>query len=287
MIPTTFAYEAPTSVAEAVALLGEDTQVIGGGTWVVPSLNRGDSRSAALVDLRRAGLGGISQDGDVIRVGATCTYAELLASELVATHLPLLRTMAAGVTGGQQILNQGTLGGSVAAARPSSDAPAVVVALGGRLLITGPDGERAVDAREFFLGPEHTVLGARDIVVALEFPSARGLRHGYAKLKHGHSSWPIATAAVILGAADSGQPWATLALGGVAGTPVVVDITGELADDLLTENGMAAAARLAAERITEPWSDVLAPADYRRTVAPVLAVRAVRMAAGHDEETDA
>jgi carbon-monoxide dehydrogenase medium subunit len=287
MIPSTFDYEVPTSVAEAVALLREGSQVIGGGTWVVPGLNRGDARCAAVVDLRLAGLGGISQDGDVIRVGATCTYADLLASDLVAAHLPLLRTMAAGVTGGQQILNQGTLGGSVAAARPSSDAPAVVVALGGRLRIAGPDGERVVDAREFFVGPEHTVLGPRDIVVALDFPSARDLRWGYAKLKHGQSSWPIATAAVILGPADGELSWATLVLGGVAGTPVVEDITGEPAARLLTENGMAAAARLAAERITEPWSDVLAPADYRRTVAPVLAVRALRMAAAHDEERDA
>jgi carbon-monoxide dehydrogenase medium subunit len=287
MIPSTFDYEAPTSVAEAVALLREGTQVIGGGTWVVPALNRGDARSAGVVDLRRAGLGGISQDGDVIRVGATCTYADLLASDLVAAHLPLLRTMAAGVTGGRQILNQGTLGGSVAAARPSSDAPAVVVALGGRLRIAGPDGERVVDAREFFVGPEHTVLGPHDIVVALDLPSARGLRWGYAKLKHGQSSWPIATAAVILGPADGEPSWATLVLGGVAGTPVVEDITGGPAARLLTENGMAAAARLATERITEPWSDVLAPADYRRTVAPVLAVRALRMAAGHDEERDA
>jgi aerobic carbon-monoxide dehydrogenase medium subunit len=276
MIPADFAYRSPASVAEAVGLLGEQSMVLAGGTWVVPAMNRGDARPAVVVDLRRAGLGGISLASGIVRVGATCTYADLLASEVVARHLPLLAAMAAGVTGGRQIHNQGTLGGSVAAARPSSDAPAVLVALGGRVVVAGADGERRVEARDFFHGPERTALGHRGLLVALEFPSAAGQGSGYVKLKHGHGSWPIATAAVLLGppAEDS---WATITLGGLAGTPVVV--SGAPARAPRTEAEVGEAARHAVDSVPDLWTDVLAPAAYRRAVAPVLAVRAWRRAA--------
>jgi CO/xanthine dehydrogenase FAD-binding subunit len=273
MIPSTFAYESPTSVAQAVGLLGEHSMVLSGGTWAVPAMDRGDARPAVVVDLRHTGLRDIRRIGGTVYIGATCTYADLLASEAVARHLPLLRTMAAGVTGGRQIHNQGTLGGSIAAARPSSDAPAAVVTLGGRVVIAGPDGERRGEARNFFHGPERTALGNQDLLLGLEFPSAASLRSGYVKLKHGHGSWPIVTAAVLLGPPDE-DSWARVTLGGLAGTPVVVNgVHAALAEAEIGE-----AVRRVVDSIPDLWTDVLAPADYRRTVAPVLAVRAWRQA---------
>jgi carbon-monoxide dehydrogenase medium subunit len=239
-------------------------------------MNRGEVRPAVVVDLRRTGLDHVRLSGGTVRIGATCTYAGLLASDVVARHLPLLRAMAAGITGGQQILNQGTLGGSVAAARPSSDALAVVVALGGRAVVATAAGERQVEARDFFRGPRRTALGHRDLLVALEFPSAAGLRSGYAKLKHGQSSWPITTAAVLLGPAG-GRGEAMVVLGGLAGTPVVV--SGIPADSTVTETTIGDATRQAVDSVSDLWTDVLAPAAYRAAVAPVLAVRAWRKAA--------
>jgi carbon-monoxide dehydrogenase medium subunit len=284
MIPSVFDYASPVSVAQAVGLLGARSLVLSGGTWAVPALNRGEARPAVVVDLRRVGLGQIRRSGGTIRVGATCTYADLLASDVVARHLPLLRAMAAGITGGQQILNQGTLGGSVAAARPSSDALAVMVALGGRAVVASADGERRIAARDFFRGPRRTALGDRDLLVALEFPSAAGLRSGYVKLKHGQSSSPITTAAVLLGpeagpSQADGRGEAMVVLGGLAGTPVVV--SGIAADSPVAEVEMAT--RQTVDSVSELWTDVLAPAAYRAAVAPVLAVRAWRKAAAAAE----
>jgi CO/xanthine dehydrogenase FAD-binding subunit len=280
MISASFLYETPSSAAEAAELLNVDAQLMGGGTWVVPTLNRGVRRPKMIIDLRRAGLSGIEQDSETVRVGATCTYADLLMSPLVETELPLLKTMALGVTGGRQILNQGTIGGSVAAARPSSDAPAVVVALGGRVVVVGPNGGRVVDADTFFVGPEKTTLGSNEIVVALEFSSARGLRVGYSKLKHGASSWPIVTAAAVLRDANAaGGPAVTVTLGGLAGAPLSVDLGDCLVDRQLDEDRARMAIAEEVDMIEAPWSDVIASAEYRRAVAPVVGVRAARMAA--------
>jgi CO/xanthine dehydrogenase FAD-binding subunit len=280
MISTSFRYETPTSGQEAAELMNDGAQLMGGGTWVVPSLNNGGHQPKTIIDLRRAGLNGIDLDGDTVRIGATSTYSDVMTSQLVETELPLLKSMALGVTGGRQILNQGTIGGSVVAARPSSDAPAVVVALGARVVVLGPDGGRVIDADTFFVGPEQTALGSNEVVVALEFTSARGLHVGYSKLKHGASSWPIITAAAVLrGANGTGWSAATVILGGVAGIPLSVDLGDCSVDGQLDEERMRMAIADHVNRLETPWSDVIASAEYRRAVAPAVGLRAVRMAA--------
>jgi carbon-monoxide dehydrogenase medium subunit len=285
LIPAKIRYEIPTSAGEAAALLDGRAQLLGGGTLVVPALNRGESRPATVIDLRAAGLDRIERRGTAVRVGATCSYSDLLSSEVVADELPLLKTMARGVTGGRQILNQGTLGGSVAAARPNSDAPTVVVALGGRVLLLGPAGERVVACGDFFLEAGRTALGADELVIALEFPCARRQSVGYAKLKFGASSWPIVTAAAV-SRGPEGSRWssATVTLGGVAGTPFHVDLTDCMAEGAVAADRVRRAIRESLDSITAPWSDSIASADYRRAVAPAVGVRAVRNAATSTDE---
>jgi CO/xanthine dehydrogenase FAD-binding subunit len=68
-------------------------------------------------------------------------------------------------------------------------------------------------------------------------------------------------------------------LGGVAGTPIVVDVTAALQrpepDSEIAEAACAA--------VVEPWGDVLAPSSYRRDVAGAVAVRAYRAACHYRE----
>jgi aerobic carbon-monoxide dehydrogenase medium subunit len=256
VIPSHFAYEAPGSAEEAVALLaGGQARVLAGGTWVVPELGSGVSAPRVVVDLRRAGLGAIAEREGTVVVGATATYADLIGSALVRERLPLLHEMAQGITGGWAIRGQGTVGGALVAARPQSDAPAVLVALEALARVTGPDGERAVPVADMLAGPMRTGLRAGELLTALEVPAQRG-PHGYVKLKRGASSWPIATAAAI--ARDGALQ--RLVLGGVSGTPVEVDVTTRVPE------------------IGDAWDDELAPAVYRAAVAGPIAARAAAKA---------
>lgn len=258
MIPSHFAYELPGGAGEVVALLaGGDARVLAGGTWVVPELHTGVSRPAVVVDLRRAGLGAIEPGDGSVRIGATATYTDLIDSALVRERLPLLHEMARGITGGWAIRSQGTIGGSLAAARPQSDAPAVLVALGAVAHVASADGERSVPSAQLLAGPMRTGLRPGELLTALEIPVQEG-PHGYVKIRRGWSSWPIATAAAIAG----DGVLARLVLGGVAGTPLEVDVT-----TLVPELG-------------EPWEDELAPAAYRAAVAGPIAARAAAKAMG-------
>ncbi|MCW2809085.1 MAG: hypothetical protein JWQ93_3040 [Marmoricola sp.] len=287
MIAQDFAYLAAGSLEEAVAALGADpgtSRAVGGGTWVIPECNRGECSPRLLVDLRTAGLDGIRPGDGSIAVGATCTYADLIDSALVARQLPLLHRMATGITGGRQIQNQGTVGGSAVAARPQSDVPAVITAMRATAVVRGLAGERRIPADELFTGAMQSALRPGEVLAALEFPVAtERTTVGYHKLKRSAGSWPIATAAAQLTWDEGGRvSAATLVLGGVAETPVPVDVDDLLVGQSTLGEAMAEVASRASAAVTRPWTDELAPGSYRAAVAGPVAQRALAGAARRD-----
>ncbi|MGY1824107.1 FAD binding domain-containing protein [Geodermatophilus sp. SYSU D00079] len=287
MIPARFDYVAPPDLAGCLTALAGGGRVLAGGTWVLPEMDRGESAPARLVDLRRAGLGGVTATATGLWLGATCTYADLLASAEVAAHAPLLRTMAGGITGGWALRNQATVGGAAVAARPQSDVPAALVASGAVALVAGPDGERAVPAHELFTGAMRSSVGPGELLAGFDLPSAAGAGHGYVKLKRGASSWPIATAAALVRLDTAGVcTAATLVLGGVAAVPVRADVS-PLVGAVPGEPELRATAERAAAAVTDAWEDVLAPASYRVAVAAPVARRALAAAVATARETTA
>ena len=107
----------PTSPQEAVGLLGEGT-LIAGGTHVMPRL----APTESLVSLRRAGLGGIEEDGDTILIGATTTLAE------VGRRVPFL-TDAIESIASPTIRNLATVGGNLFVPQPHGDLAVCLLAL--------------------------------------------------------------------------------------------------------------------------------------------------------------
>src|SRR5438034_798571 len=121
--------------------------------------------------------------------------------------------MAIGITGGGQIQNRGTVGGSACYAFPSSDVPAALVALGATLRLASAGGRREAAAADFFTGAFGADVRPGEVLAEIRIPAPpAGARQGYYKFKLCESSWPIATAACVLG----GDGASTLALGGVS-----------------------------------------------------------------------
>jgi CO/xanthine dehydrogenase FAD-binding subunit len=286
---TGLAYHAPKSVEETVALLsdsGGDARILAGGTWVVPELTQGAVMPALLVDLGRAGLGGIRPTEGGLAVGATATYSDVAASSTVLERAPLLATVAAAITGGQQIRNQGTLAGSACYALPSSDVPACLVALDARMHLVSHRGTREVAAESFFVDAYVTDLRAGEVLTEILVPGQPvAASFGFYKLKLCQSSWPIATAACVVAVDGSGVcSSARIVLGGVAAVPTLVSGEWLVGAPLDT----AALRRLALETeeaVVEPWEDVLADGEYRRSIAGVVARRALEAALADLEVT--
>lgn len=270
MIRDRFTFSAPRSADEAISVLAgaeEGAVLVGGGTWVVPEMTRGRRRPRHVVDLRRAGLSGVRVEDGHLSLGPMTTYSNLAASQDVPG---LLRTLAQGVTGGAQIRNQGTLGGSACYANPASDVPAALLALAATFRMRRAAGERDVPAAAFFRAAFEADVSSDEVLVDIRMSRPRpGSRYGYVKFKLAEGSWPIVTAACIAGADGTVE---SLAVGGAAAVPVSVEVPDGADDEQIMD-----AAR---EAVGDGWTDALADGTYRRRIAGVIAKRAVHAARG-------
>jgi aerobic carbon-monoxide dehydrogenase medium subunit len=276
MIRTSLTYHVPTTIEEACRIVrsADGAVILGGGTIAVPQMVRGERVATDAVHLRALGLNDITVSDGTLEVGAMATYTDLIRSAAAAKYADLLVTVATGITGGAQIRNLGTVGGSACYANPSSDIPATLVALDARLRVHGRGTARAVPAAEFYRDAYRTALGPHEILTGILVP-AGDCWAGYYKLKLSESSWPIATAAAVV--RRDGDAWrGRLVLGGVRATPVLVDLTPLLGSGGgISPEHVETARHLVEEQLDAPWDDELAPAEYRRDVAPTVAARAI------------
>lgn len=272
MISHRFDYSAPREIEEAVQILaraGEDCAVLGGGTWLVPNMTFAAHQPKIVLDPKHLDLSTIIEADDEISVGARATYADALRSPIISAHLPLLQSMASGITGGISITGQGTIGGSACYGNPSSDVPACLVALRARLRLRSSGGTRDVEASDFFLGQFATARRPDELLTGILFPKQTSeARWGYYKLKFSTGSWPIVTSAAIV---EGGR--ARVVLGAATAVPLLSEgpFPMNLGGDALKEFAKSCVSMSAAEEL----SDELAGPGYRQRVAQSIVQRAL------------
>ena len=87
MIPPSFDYHAPKSVAEALKLLGDlggDAKLLAGGHSLLPMMKLRFAQPSHLIDLNRiAALRGIREEGPEIVIGAMTVENDVLNSRLL------------------------------------------------------------------------------------------------------------------------------------------------------------------------------------------------------------
>ena len=108
-----FTYSAPASIAEAAERLSAPgARAMGGGTDILPQLQRGIRPADEVVDLRALGLSEIDDFGDAVRIGATATLAELGRHPAVAERYAVLHE-AVRAAASPQLREMGTVGGNL------------------------------------------------------------------------------------------------------------------------------------------------------------------------------
>jgi carbon-monoxide dehydrogenase medium subunit len=196
-----FRYIRAASVDQAYRILAEndgDAVPLAGGQSLLATLNMRLSAPKLLVDVGDLKeLAGQSYADGTVRLGALTLHRELLASELVKKHVPLL-VRAASHIGHIAIRNRGTLGGSLAYADPAAELPACAVVLGATLELGSLKGERAVKAEEFFKGLFETDLQPGELIVGVKFPAMQpGAMIGFAELARRHGDFALVGLAVV------------------------------------------------------------------------------------------
>jgi xanthine dehydrogenase YagS FAD-binding subunit len=108
----TFDYVRPADAGEASTRLRDGARPMGGGTDLIPQLDRGILPADQVVDLRTLGLSGIEHAGEGVRIGATTSVADVERDPGIGERFAGLRQAAAAV-GSPQLREMGTVGGNL------------------------------------------------------------------------------------------------------------------------------------------------------------------------------
>ncbi len=283
MIPGSFSYHRPATVADAVKLLadlGDEARPLAGGHSLVPMMKLRLATPAHLVDLHGvAGLKGIKRDGNKVTIGAMTTQHELLASDEIAKSLPILHETALLIAD-PQVRYRGTIGGNVANGDPGNDMPALMMALGATYQLHGPNGAREVAAGEFYQGAYFTALEPGEILTLVTVPvPAAGHGYAYEKLKRKVGDYATAAAAVVVTMAGGKVAACSIGLTNLHETPLLAADAAKAVIGTSLDAASLKKAAQAAEAIMSPAADARGPVEYRKHVGGVMVTRALQRAA--------
>ena len=278
-----FAYAAPTSVAEATALLAEHAsgkgraQVLAGGTDLLVQLRTVDREPRTIVDIKKL------EEANRLEIGAEETFiGAALPSALLNEHEGLKAYFpglleAADLIGSTQIQGRATIGGNLCNASPAGDSIPAMIANGASCIIAGPDGERRIPVEDFVVGVGRNALEAGELLLGLAFPNP-GPRTGDAYLRfipRTEMDIAVAGCGVRVDLDEAGICTAArVAIGAVAPTALLVPAAAEALLGTALDDAALRAAGEACTAASSPISDKRGTAEYRRKVVAVLCRRA-------------
>lgn len=277
---TSFELAEPTSLAQALSLLdGEGARPISGGTALMLMMKAGVLRPRRLVSLRKLGLAGIETGAKgELRVGGMTTLADLERSAAVRLGWPViartLRTLS-----NVRVRNVATVGGSLAHGDPHMDLPPLLSALGARVTLSGPRGERGLPVADINTGYLETSIGTDELITGLEIPALANRRAAYLKCTtRSADDWPALGIAAVLEFRESTLAEVRLVLGAATDRPTRLlaaesVLRGMILNDKLVKR--AADAAIAEAKIE---GDLHGSAAYKQQLVRVYLARAINEA---------
>ncbi len=284
MKPAPFVHHAPTTVDDAVAVLGrvagEDGRVLAGGQSLVPTMAFRLARPAHLVDINGVrDLDRLGVAGDRLVVGALARHAAFARPAAEGPLGPLLAFVVRHIAH-LPIRVRGTFCGSLAHADPASEWCLVAATLGAEMVARSIRGTRTVPADEFFAGIMTTTLDEDELLVEARLHLLPpDTRFGFYEFSRRAGDYALAMALVTFRIEDGVVASPRLGLGGAEAQPRrILEAEAALAGQAPGPELFRAAAAAAAAAI-EPLEDLQADAEYRRDLVRAVVRRALERAA--------
>lgn len=282
-----FAYAAPTSVAEAAALLAKadgKARILAGGTDILVQLRENVRDADLVVDVKKIPelmeLNYSRAKG--LRLGAGVPCYRIYENAEIARAYPALAD-AANIVGGWQIQSRASVGGNLCNSSPAADTIPALIAHGVTCVIAGPKGEREVKVERFCTAPGRNVLEPGELLVTLVFPPPL-TKSGSAYerfIPRNEMDIAVAGAGSWLELSENGETvkQARIGLCAIAPTPQFAEEASRwLAGEPATEDVFARAGELA-RNVAEPITDMRGTAEYRMHLVGVLVKRTLMRAA--------
>ena len=283
-----FDFSEPRSVAEASQMLaeyGDDARIIAGGSALMLAMRQRMLAPTHLISVAKLPrLHGIDVDPrQGLRIGAMSRHIDVARSEIVKAHAPVLARMAAQVAN-PQVRNQGTIGGNLCYADPSTDPPGCLMALDASVVLGSTRGERVLSMEQFLVDYYTTAMEPDELLLEIQVPlQAPGTQGEYTRfLRTAAEHRPLVSVALVVQREGQICHQARLAVG--ASTPIPTRL--RRAEDCLrgkTVNAQLAAqvAAIVAEDI-QPVSDLRGSSEFRREMVRTVTRRTVATLFGID-----
>ena len=272
----------PRTIEEACQWLGRfkgKARPYAGGTDLLVELKTGGVKLDALVNLKSIrGLDKIRFSGkNGLVIGALATWTQLLESEAVSSHYPLLRKASESM-GSVQIRNMATLAGNICHASPAANGPIPLLLYEAVCLVQGMKGERIIPVGKLFAGVKKNTLKHDEIVTEIRLPltpaGAKGSFHKFAHRKA--MELPVVAVGALCWTLNGAWTEVRLALGAVAQKPFRAQKTEKfLLKKKSDEKYLRQAAEMAAGECT-PITDLRASKEYRLELVKELVFRALK-----------
>ena len=271
-----FDYYKPKSIKEALDYLdnNDETRILAGGTDLMILLRRNAITCKHILDIKA--IPEIQRfdykNGEGLYIGAGVNVNQIVDSEIIEEKYPALHQAAASLAS-YQLRNRATLVGNICNASPGGDLPPVLLVYDAEVHIIGPEGEKMVNIKDFFLGVKKTILKDNEIVLGVLLPDVEeGDNSVYLKQSRlkGHD---LATVGVA--ARRNNENKISLAIAAVA--PIPLKLT-EL-EDVINEKDYPMTYLIGWREIKKyisPISDVRSSKEYRIHISGVLAKRALQ-----------
>jgi len=281
-------YARPATLAELVALRAAQPQalIVAGSTDVGLWVTKQHRHFPQIIDVTRcAELLRIERGATHLAIGAAASLNDAFAA--LAADRPQLAGFFDRFAG-LPVRESGTLGGNVANGSPIGDSMPLLIALGTRLVLASPRGERTLPIEDFYLAYRQTALAPNEVLARIEVPlpgplearapaaaptASFGLVRADKVSKRFEDDISAVCLAVALQVEGGRITAARIGAGGVAAVPArALKTEAALAGQPWAEATFhAAAAVLRAE--FEPISDMRASSHYRRQVLGNLLLR--------------
>jgi len=273
--PREYSLVAPDSLRKAAALLADEPgqwTPIAGGTDVMVLYAAGKLAARKLVSVwNLPELRGIEVTPEVLRIGAACTYSDLLRHEIVACEFPMLAS-AASWTGGIANQNRGTLGGNIANASPAADSLPALLAYEAILELYSTRGTRRVPYTEFHFAYKKHALASDELIRNICLPRKTAGYVSYCRKVGARNAQAIAKVCIAALAKISGGVIedVRIGMGSVAPVPLQLKETDRTLLGKKVEPALVEQARRTVAQQIKPIDDIRSTMRYRKAVAENL-----------------
>ena len=206
---------------------------------------------------------------DKVEIGSMVTHERLYKLDKIKELYPVIQQAAADV-GSPQIRSRGTIGGNIVTSSPAGDLLPPLLVYDAKLKLISKEGERVVDANEFFTGPKRNVMENGEIVEKIILP-LRDEKYKGAWVKVGkRKALVISSISLALNLVfDENEKIkeSRICIGSAAPVPLRIESAEEqLLDKKASKVKIDEVAQIVADEIS-PIDDIRGTAKYRRQVA--------------------